>query len=115
MKPAGASADFALRGNTQWKHNGNNLVLPLPFCAPLNLSRCCPFIAASFFFFFLQSSIVSLQSASSSSATSERDPKADEMTAATLPESGRPSGFITRIPPSVEYANKVWDGGFQMG
>lgn len=45
---------------------------------------------------------------------SETDPKADEMTAATLPESGRPSGFITHIPPSVGYANKVWDGGFQM-
>lgn len=45
---------------------------------------------------------------------SEKDPKADEMTAATLPESGRPSGFITHTPPSVGYANKVWDGGFQM-
>ncbi|KAI4826199.1 hypothetical protein KUCAC02_021840, partial [Chaenocephalus aceratus] len=33
--------------------------------------------------------------------SSEKDPKADEMTAATLPESVRPSGFITRIPPSV--------------
>lgn len=45
---------------------------------------------------------------------SEKNPKADEMTAATLPESGRPSGFITHIPPSREYANKVWVGGFQM-
>lgn len=46
--------------------------------------------------------------------TSENNPSADEMTAVTLPESGRPSGFITRIPPSVGYANKVWEGGFQM-
>lgn len=37
-----------------------------------------------------------------------------ETTAATLPESARPSGCISPIPQSVPYANKVWDDSFQM-
>lgn len=64
-------------------------------------SVCLPIV---FFFFLLLLFLL----------TSENNPSADEMTAVTLPESGRPSGFITRIPPSVGYANKVWEGGFQM-
>lgn len=80
------------------------------FCALLNLSRCCPFTVVS----LQRGSIVSLRPAFPFLPASESYPQADEMTAATLPDSVRPSGFITRIPPCVGYANKVWVGGFQM-
>lgn len=44
----GALTKRDLWGNTWWKHNGNNLVLQFPFCAPLNLESELP-IYCSFF------------------------------------------------------------------
>ena len=94
----GALAAFALWGNTQRKHNENNLVLQF-LCTPLNLSLSCPF---SLFY----RAVLSHSRLPSSFGWVLR--KTQRLTRWQPPrcQTERPSGCIT-LSLSAGYANKV--------
>lgn len=104
----GASADPSSVGKytveTQWEQSCPSV----SFCALLNLTQCRPFTVA----FLTEQYCLIPVCLSLFAGFWEKTQRLMRWQPRLCQSLEDPSGFITHIPPSVGYANKVWDGGF---